>query len=232
MPVFKLEEELIFPPVELSEENGLLAVGGDLSIERLLLAYVSGIFPWYNEGDPIMWWSPDPRFVIILQEAKIPRSLKRVINKKKFKVTYDKCFNEVISACRNFHLSRGGTWITNEMKEAYINLHKHGLAHSVEIWYDGFLAGGLYGVSLGKIFFGESMFSLVSNASKVGLANLITTLKRLNFLLIDSQIFTPHIEMFGGREIPRKEYLGMLANALQEMEESTIIGSWEKLVEI
>jgi leucyl/phenylalanyl-tRNA--protein transferase len=226
MPVFKLTDSLIFPPVELSEDNGLLAIGGDLSIERLLLAYVNGIFPWYSDGDPIMWWSPDPRFVIILDEFKIPKSMRRVLNKNIFSITFDRNFEEVISRCRSIHLSKGGTWITREMKEAYINLYRHGVAHSVEVWHNDILVGGLYGVSLGRIFFGESMFSIMSNASKVGLVYLALNLKSHNFLLIDSQIFTPHIKMFGGKEIRRDEYLNLLNTALKYMDKTTIIGNW------
>ncbi|MGC8765253.1 MAG: leucyl/phenylalanyl-tRNA--protein transferase [Brevinematia bacterium] len=230
MPVFKLEDELIFPPVELSEENGLLAVGGDLSLERLLLAYTKGIFPWYSDGEPIMWWSPDPRFVIFFDKFKIPKSLKKVLNKNSFNVTIDRDFENVISQCRICHSLRGGTWITKEMRDAYINLYHHGVAHSVEVWENSKLVGGLYGVSLGKIFFGESMFSLVPNASKVALVKLVEFLKALNFLLIDSQVFTPHISIMGGQNIPRSEYLKILDKALENMEKTTIVGNWSELL--
>ncbi len=227
MPVFRLNNQLVFPPVELAEENGLLAIGGDLSLERLILAYTKGIFPWYSDRDPIMWWSPDPRFIIMLDEFKIPKSLKRVLNKKDFEVTFDKDFRSVITHCRKYHMStKYETWITHEMKEAYINLHNHGLAHSVEVWNNDLLIGGLYGVSLGRIFFGESMFSLKSNASKIALVYLVEKLKRMNFLLIDSQIFTKHISIMGGKNIPRNTYLSLLKEALKDMDKTTIIGKW------
>lgn len=232
MPVFRLENDLIFPPVALSEDNGLLAIGGDLSLERLILAYTKGIFPWYGDGDPIMWWSPDPRFVIFLDKFRIPKSLKRIINKKIFKITIDRDFEQVISLCRGIHLQKGGTWITKEMKEAYINLHNHGLAHSVEVWQDYNIVGGLYGVSLGKIFFGESMFSLVSNASKIALVYLVNLLKNLNFHIMDSQVFTHHINLMGGENIPREEYLKLLEKALIDMDKTTLIGNWGELLRI
>ncbi len=230
MPVFRIERELVFPPVELSEDNGLLAIGGDLYLERQILAYTSGIFPWYSEGEPIMWWSPDPRFVIMLDEFKIPKSLKRFLNKNNFTISFDKDFLSVISLCRKYHLSNGGTWITKELKEAYINLHNHGLAHSVEVWQNERLIGGLYGVSLGRIFFGESMFSLITNASKVALVNLVLKLKEKKFLMIDSQIFTPHISYMGGKNIPRKKYLELLNEALKDMDKTTLIGNWDKIL--
>ncbi len=226
MPVFRLTDELIFPPVELAEENGLIAVGGDLSMERLILGYSLGIFPWYQDNDPILWWSPDPRFIIMLDEFKIPKSLKRILNKKEYTITLDKDFKGVITNCRKYHLSKGETWITREMKDAYINLHNHGLAHSVEVWKDNILVGGLYGVSLGKIFFGESMFSLEPNTSKIALVHLVSILKKHNFLLIDSQIFTRHISLMGGKNIPRKDYLTILKEAIKDGEKTTIIGSW------
>ena len=174
MPVFRLPEEHIFPPPELAEDNGLLAVGGDLSESRLLLAYSMGIFPWYSEHDPILWWSPDPRLVLFPNEWKVSRSLKQKITKKDFVITLDNAFEEVIRNCSLVHgKDDGDTWITVDMIEAYIPLHRAGFAHSVEAWSDGKLAGGLYGISLGSAFFGESMFTKISNASKVAFVELI-----------------------------------------------------------
>ena len=166
MPVFRLEKEYIFPPVELSEPDGLLAVGGDLSAGRLIAAYSGGIFPWFSRSRPIMWWSPDPRFVILPGGLKVSRSMRQVLDRGQFTITFDTCFREVITSCSRAKRRDNGTWITKEMIEAYVRLHTEGYAHSVEAWEHGELAGGLYGVCLGRAFFGESMFSSVSNASK------------------------------------------------------------------
>ena len=173
MPVFQLSEEIAFPSPELAEEDGLLAVGGDLSPERLMLAYALGIFPWFSEGEPILWWSPEPRLVLEPAEIHISKSLRRILRAEKFTVTFDTAFADVIKNCAAIaRKKQDGTWITAEMQQAYQELHAYGLAHSVETWYDGELVGGLYGVSLGRIFCGESMFSYQSDASKVALATL------------------------------------------------------------
>ncbi len=215
MPVFELSDELIFPPPELSEDNGLLALGGNLTEARLLLAYSMGIFPWYSEGDPILWWSPDPRLVLFPEELKISRSLRQTIRKGTFHITIDKAFESVISKCASTNRKDdGGTWITTEMIEAYIMLHHCGHAHSVESWYEGKLVGGLYGVSMGSAFFGESMFSTKSDASKAAFVMLIQQLIKWNFTIIDCQIYTRHLISLGAREISRSDFLDRLKKAL------------------
>jgi len=224
MPVYLLSEDLIFPSPLLARKEGLLAVGGDLSQERLLLAYRMGIFPWYSEDEPIMWWSPDPRLVLYPSELRISRSLKRAIKKHIFELTVDEAFERVINACACSRTQADeGTWIVEEMIDAYCRLHESGLAHSVEAWQDGRLAGGLYGVALGKCFFGESMFTHITNASKVALVALVEHLQALDFDLIDCQISTPHLIGFGAREIPRTRFLKELGQALKS---PTIIGKW------
>jgi len=201
-----------------------LAVGGDLSQERLLLAYRMGIFPWYSKDEPIMWWSPDPRLVLYPSEFRISRSLKKTIKRQIFKLTVDVAFERVISACACSRTQADeGTWIVEEMIDAYCRLHESGLAHSVEAWQDGRLAGGLYGVSLGKCFFGESMFTHITNASKVALVALVEHLQALEFDLIDCQITTPHLVGFGAREIPRIRFLRELAQSLKS---PTLKGKW------
>ncbi len=228
MPVFLLDNNLLFPPVELAIEGGILAVGGDLSPERLLLAYREGIFPWYSEGEPIIWWSPDPRFVLFPEELKVSKTTRQVINRKIFDITFDKDFEGVISRCAAVKRRRQrGTWITAEMRNAYIELHRLGYAHSVESWREGRLVGGLYGVSLGSIFFGESMFTMESNASKVALVTLVRVLQSKGFKLIDSQVYTENMEHFGAREIPRTQYIMILKECLRD---ETIRGSWSGLL--
>ena len=215
MPVFTLSKQLSFPPAHLAIKEGLLAVGGDLSPERLLLAYRNGIFPWYAEGEPILWWSPDPRLVLYPDELRISKSLCKVIKRKSFHVTFDHAFESVIHACAETKRAYGeGTWITDEMKEAYCEFHRRGYAHSVETWQDEKLVGGLYGISIGRAFFGESMFNRVSNASKVAFATLVENLKRLKFNLIDCQVKTDHLIRFGAREVPRKVFLVELEKAV------------------
>lgn len=212
MPVYRLVEELVFPPPHLAESNGLLAVGGDLAPARLLLAYSMGIFPWFNDDDPLLWWSPDPRCVLYLDEFHLSRSLIRTIRRDTFEVTFNKAFDEVISACAGVRLETGeGTWITREMLEAYQRLHRLGYAHSVECWQDGELAGGLYGVCLGRFFFGESMFSRRRDASKVAVVALVQSLKEKQFLLIDCQLPNPHLYSIGARDILRQEFLEILS---------------------
>jgi leucyl/phenylalanyl-tRNA--protein transferase len=225
VPVYQLNLNLSFPPPELAEPSGLLAVGGDLSPERLLLAYSRGIFPWYSPGDPLLWWSPDPRTVIFPEEFHCPRRLQRTVRRQRFTVRADTCFSRVIEACATIpRQHEKGTWITREMQEAYIRLHEEGFAHSIETWQDGELAGGLYGVSLGRCFFGESMFSRVSDASKTALAVMVRKLIDWNFHFIDCQFQTDHLTRFGAREIPRHTYLRLLERAL---ERPTRRGPWD-----
>ncbi len=221
MPVFRLTNDLIFPPTYLAEPDGLLAVGGDLSAERLLLAYRLGIFPWYSEESPILWWSPNPRLILLPEELKLSRSLQRVLRRGLFEVTFDRAFLEVITQCGQVRRKSGeGTWIVPEMVDAYFRLHRLGYAHSVESWHEGELVGGLYGVAMGRAFFGESMFARVTDASKVAFVHLVELLRSLSFELIDCQVTTKHLQQFGAREIPRVQFLSRLAKALK--------GEWER----
>lgn len=216
MPVFQLPDEILFPDPSLAEPDGLLAVGGDLSSERLLTAYANGIFPWYSEHEPILWWSPDPRLVLFPQKFKISHSLHQKIKKNVFSVRMDSNFEQVISACAETERRHeDGTWITEEMKVAYIELHHKGFAHSVESYFDGKLVGGLYGVSLGKAFFGESMFHTMTDASKFALYHLVEKAKESGFIFIDSQVETEHIVSLGAELIPRENYLKLLNEAMQ-----------------
>ena len=216
MPVYQLSEDLIFPPPYLASKSGLLAVGGDLSRKRLVLAYSMGIFPWYSVDEPILWWSPDPRLVLYPDEFKVSRSLAKIIKREVFKVTMDQAFEDVITQCAQVRLeNQEGTWIVDDMVAAYCRLHASGLAHSVEAWQDDRLAGGLYGVSLGNCFFGESMFTRITNASKVALVMLVQYLLSRSFAFIDCQITTGHLVSFGAREISRARYLKELAGALK-----------------
>lgn len=227
--IFCLDGDLRFPDVNEADPDGLLACGGDLSIPRLLEAYSLGIFPWFNPGDPILWWSPDPRMVLYPDEFRVTKNLKKLIDKKKFQVTFDQNFSEVIwncSAIRRDYTQEGGSWITDLMIEAYENLHRAGFAHSVETWLEGRLVGGLYGVSLGRMFFGESMFHKVNDASKVALFHLVQKLKNWQFDLIDAQQDTQHLRNMGGRTIPRKVFLHLLSQSLTK---ETISGSWAAL---
>ena len=209
--MYLLSKDLIFPPVQLANEDGLLAVGGDLSLERLLLAYKSGIFPWYNPGEPIIWYSPNKRMVLFPKDLKVSKSMRQLIKKNKFKVTFNQNFEAVISNCKTIEREgQGGTWITDEMQEAYINLFKQGIAKSVEVWLEGELVGGLYGVDLGTVFCGESMFSKVSNTSKLAFIYLVKKLEKENYKLIDCQVYNPHLESLGAGEISREEFLKYL----------------------
>ncbi len=218
MPVFRLTHRLVFPPADYADPDGLLAVGGDLSPERLLLAYQQGIFPWYSQHTPPLWWSPDPRLVLFPDEIRISTSLHRVIKRNRFRVTMDEAFLEVIQCCAAAKRKEGeGTWILPEMVEAYHRLHRLGCAHSVESWEGGELVGGLYGVVLGRVFFGESMFARRTDASKVAFVHLVQLLKKWHFTLIDCQVTTGHLKRFGAREIPRKEFLERLSTALKEV---------------
>jgi leucyl/phenylalanyl-tRNA--protein transferase len=205
-----LTEEIWFPAVTEATSEGLLAVGGDLSVDRLKLAYRCGIFPWYADAQPIMWWSPDPRMVLFPDNLYVSKNLRRKINKEHFRVTFNMNFKEVILHCANIKRDDyGGTWITDEMLEAYIEFHKHGWAQSVEVWNNGDLVGGLYGVDLRseRIFCGESMFSLEDDASKIALYYLVEALKKRNYQLIDCQMYTEHLERMGAQEIPRDDFL-------------------------
>jgi len=210
MSIFALDKELKFPPVDMAEPDGLLAIGGDLSFERLVLAYRKGIFPWY-EGRTILWWCPDPRFILFPNELKVSKSMKQVLKSDRFQFKTDTAFKEVIGNCKT--ISREGqssTWITNAVKDAYIDLHARGLAHSAETWENGELVGGLYGIRLGKIFFGESMFSKKSNASKFAFINYVNLLIQEGVEIIDCQVYTEHLESLGARMIPRKEFIELI----------------------
>lgn len=201
-----------FPPVQsaLRDPNGLLAAGGELSSERLLEAYRRGIFPWFSEGDPILWWSPDPRMVLFPEELRISRSLTKTLRNRRYEVRFDSAFDEVIAGCAAPRSREAGTWITDEMIAAYRGLHALGWAHSAETWIDGALAGALYGVAVGQVFFGESMFSRSTDASKIALVALVAHLKSADFRLIDCQMRTRHLESLGAREIPRRRFSRLL----------------------
>lgn len=224
MPVFQLSESLLFPPPALAREDGLLAVGGDLSVPRLLLAYHHGIFPWYSPGEPILWWSPDPRLVLIPDEFHLAKRLARTIRQQVFHLTFDTAFAQVIRACAQTRRKEGqGTWLDEAMIEAYCQLHDQGYAHSVECWQNGELVGGLYGVALGAVFFGESMFSLVPDSSKVALAGLVERLRGWDFELIDCQVGTGHLQRLGAREISGEEFSTRLAQAVNR---PSRLGHW------
>jgi leucyl/phenylalanyl-tRNA--protein transferase len=224
MPVFQLSDSLLFPPPALAREDGLLAVGGDLSVPRLLLAYQHGIFPWYSPGEPILWWSPDPRLVLFPAEFHLAKRLARTIRQQIFSITFDTAFAQVIKACGQTRRKEGqGTWLDEEMIRAYCELHDQGHAHSVECWQNGELVGGLYGVALGAVFFGESMFSLVPDSSKVALAGLVERLQGWDFALIDCQVGTGHLQRLGAREISGAEFSTRLAEAVAK---PSRLGSW------
>ena len=214
-----------FPPVEvaLSDPNGLLAAGADLSVPRLLDAYRQGIFPWYSEGDPLLWWSPDPRMVLFLDELRVTRSLRRVLRSKRFSVTLDRAFLDVMAGCAAPRDGQDGTWITPEIVDAYSELAALGYAHSVEAWVNGELAGGLYGVAIGRMFFGESMFARQSDASKVALTHLVWQLRRWNFELIDCQMTTAHLASLGAREVPRRAFNARISRLVRQ---PPIPGPW------
>ena len=215
MPVFQLSDSLLFPPPALAREDVLLAVGGDLSVPRLLLAYEHGIFPWYSPGEPILWWSPNPRLVLIPAEFHLAKRLGRTIRQQVFRLTFDTAFARVITACAQTRRKDGqGTWLDEDMIRAYCELHEQGYAHSVECWQGGELVGGLYGVALGAVFFGESMFSLVPDSSKVALAGLVERLKSWDFELIDCQVGTGHLQRLGAKEISGEEFSSRLAQAV------------------
>jgi leucyl/phenylalanyl-tRNA--protein transferase len=224
MPVEISRRKFEFPDPDEADESGLLAIGGDLSIDRLKLAYSKGIFPWYEDGMPILWWSPDPRMVLFPDKMIISHSLKQSLKRNQFTFSIDKAFEKVIANCSHTpRKGEEGTWITREMKNAYIRLHEAGFAHSAETWLDGKLVGGLYGVALGKVFFGESMFHHVTNASKVALYHLVEKLHNWGFQIIDAQIYTNHLESLGGELIQRGQYLRILEEARQIED---INGTW------
>lgn len=219
MPIFRLTDQIIFPPAQLATREGLLAVGGDLSPERLLLAYREGIFPWYSQGQPILWWSPDPRMVLFPDELVVSKSLRKVLRKNIFRTTIDRSFFQLITACAQTRIDKGeGTWITDEMIEAYDRLHRMGYAHSIEVWHGSSLVGGCYGVALGRCFFGESMFSLMDNASKIALVQLVEYLKTRGYVLIDCQVPTDHLKHMGARNIARSTFLRLLEKSAGEDE--------------
>jgi leucyl/phenylalanyl-tRNA--protein transferase len=225
MPVFNLSADGDFPAAERADAEGLLAVGGDLLPQRLLRAYGRGIFPWYEAGQPILWWSPDPRFVLFPTEIHVPRSLKKILDKKKFNLSFDRAFEKVIDGCARPRPGQGGTWITPEMRRAYVAMHRLGYAHSLEVWRDRRLAGGLYGISLGRCFFAESMFHNEANASKAALISLALVLRKMEFVLIDCQLHSPHLAAWGARPIRRREYLEWVRKGLAR---KTLRCSWKK----
>lgn len=209
--MFFLSDEIWFPPAITASPEGVLAIGGDLSIDRLLLAYRSGIFPWYNEREPIVWYSPDPRMVLFPDKLKVSKSMRQLINKDMFKVTFNTNFNEVIANCKTINRNdQLGTWITDEMQKAYTKLHQLGFAKSVEVWLNNEIVGGLYGIDLGSVFCGESMFSKIPNTSKIAFIYLVEKLKKENYKLIDCQVYTEHLASLGAEEIPRTEFLKYL----------------------
>ena len=214
MPLFVLDKTISFPPVDLACPDGLLAMGGDLSPERLILAYKNGIFPWY-ESEPILWWSPDPRFVLFPSELKISKGTRPLLNKKAFEFTINATFREVIRHCKNIPRSdQFDTWITDEVEQAYVKLHELGYAHSAEVWKGGELAGGLYGIRMGKVFFGESMFSKISNASRYAFIKYVQVLQDEGVELIDCQVYSEYLESFGARMIEGKTFSNLLKNLI------------------
>lgn len=211
-------DSLSFPPLAkaLREPNGLLAAGGDLSAERLIAAYRHGCFPWFQDNQPILWWSPDPRTVLFPEELHVSRSLAKVLRQARYRVTFDRAFATVIQACAAPRDYADGTWITTPMQHAYLELHRRGIAHSVEVWRDGELVGGLYGLAMGQLFFGESMFSRADNASKVGFVTLVEKLKTWGFVLIDCQMPTQHLHSFGARPIARADFADYLKHHIDQ----------------
>lgn len=215
-PLYFLNKRLEFPPVDRASEDGLLAVGGDLSPERLLLAYKNGIFPWFNDDSLILWWAPDPRMVLFPKKVKVSKSMRKVIRDGQFTLTQNTCFEKVMDHCAKvLRKGQDGTWITPEMKTAYMNLHKKGHTRSYEVWEDGELVGGLYGVDLGHVFCGESMFSLRPNASKFAFIQMARELDKKGYLAIDCQVYTPHLESLGAELVPRAEFVKILQGELR-----------------
>lgn len=209
-----LSDELFFPPVSEANTDGIVAIGGDLSIERLKLAYKNGIFPWFEEDEPVIWWSPNPRMVLFLDELIVSKSMRNILNRNIFKVTFNQNFREVISNCQKIKRNgQNGTWITNDMIEAYCKLNEIGIAKSIEVWKNEELVGGLYGVDLGHVFCGESMFSIVSNASKFAFITLVNQLKEVNYKILDCQVYNEHLESLGCREIDREEFIKIIKSS-------------------
>lgn len=221
-----IDNDTPFPPLDsaLREPNGLLAAGGDLSPQRLVEAYKRGIFPWFNPGEPILWWSPDPRMVLFPCELKVSRSLRKVLKKQVYEIRVDSAFRQVMEACAAPRDGQGGTWITAAMISAYTELHQRGLAHSVETWMEGKLVGGLYGISLGRMFYGESMFSLATDASKIAFVHLVRQLEHRSYGMIDCQMKTAHLASLGAREIPRTEFSQKLSELVNF---PGINGTWQ-----
>ncbi len=229
MPIFQLTDQLIFPDPSMADASGILAVGGDLSPERLQLAYEHGIFPWFSEDEPIIWWSPDPRFVLYTNKVHVSTTMRRILRQGRFRLTVDTAFEEVIKNCKQKERKgQEGTWITKGMQQAYTQLHHIGIAHSVEVWQEEKLVGGMYGVSLGDCFFGESMFSHVSNASKAALIVLGQKLQQLGFRFIDCQVYTKHLKSMGAENIPRDQFLNEIKEGLKK---KTLKGNWSQLPE-
>lgn len=226
MAIFVLSDSVsLFPDPRLADSDGLLAVGGDLSEERLLAAYRAGIFPWFSGPEPILWWSPDPRLVLFPDRLKVSRSLRRLMNRGTFTFTIDAAFDDVIKSCAGVRIENGeDTWLGDDMIDAYCRLHRAGYAHSVETWHDGALAGGLYGVTIGRCFFGESMFTRVSNASKAALVKLVELLEAHGFEMIDCQVTTAHLQSLGAVEIERELFLSLLEKAV---EQPALPGLWD-----
>lgn len=211
LPIYLLDSGLYFPPVDQASREGILAIGGDLSSERLIIAYKSGIFPWFNTAEPIIWWAPNPRMVLFLDELKVSKSMKKLIDKKNFKITFNQDFRAVIENCKKIERNgQSDTWISNEMIDAYCNLNQIGKAKSIEVWQNEELVGGLYGVDLGNVFCGESMFSKVSNASKIAFVYLVDYLKNNNYKLLDCQVYNDHLASLGCREISRNDFMEIL----------------------
>ena len=227
MPTYQLNDELWFPSSDLFDHD-VVAVGGDLSPERLVLAYSLGIFPWYGDDEEILWWCPDPRCVLMIGDIKVSRSMRNILNRKQFSFSFDRDFKGVIHACRNIKRKDKGTWIHDEVEEAFIRLHELGLAHSVEVWSNRKLAGGLYGLSLGRMFFGESMFSREPNASKSALLHLHTTLAEKGFRMIDCQVYNEHLGSLGATTMERNEFLELMR---MELQHPTIRGNWSHITD-
>ena len=224
------EDKIVFPHPETATEEGIVALGGDLSPERLLFAYQHGIFPWFNEEDPIVWWSPDPRFILYPDKLKVSKSMRKVLSDKVFDITFDTDFRAVIEACSDVPRNgQDGTWITEDMLDAYCDLHELGYAHSVEVWQKGELVGGLYGIGLGKCFSGESMFARVSNASKAGFITLVRLLTEKGYNMIDCQTHSNHLESLGAEQIGRADYLAYLDENRNEMTHNGNWGDWFNL---
>jgi leucyl/phenylalanyl-tRNA--protein transferase len=230
MPVFQLTKRISFPPPDFAETNGLLAIGGDLSPQRLLTAYSHGIFPWYSAGDPLLWWFPHPRLVLFPDEFRIPRRLQRYFRNSRITITRDCTFSQVIQECATIRTEMGDrTWITEEMQAAYTELHRMGFAHSIECWQENRLVGGLYGITLGRVFFGESMFSRIQCASQFALIDLLSFLKRKKFQIVDCQMTTDHLLRFGAREISGGEFQIHLKNFIQDI---TPHENWKEDIDI